>query len=84
MRVDGTDDDIVIEAMYSAAQKYLEGAGIVETEENQSLYTLAVHALTLHYYDHRDDVGGEHSFPIGIRPIITQLKLSALADESST
>ena len=44
-----------------------------------ALYTLAWHSLTLHYYDHRDAVGEEQSFPTGLRPIINQLKHTAEA-----
>ena len=60
-----------------AAKAYLEGAGIPEPSEDSPLYTMAVHALTLHYYDHRDAVGEEAPFPVGLRPIINQLKHSA-------
>lgn len=77
MRVDGEDDDPIIAALYAAAELYLKNAGAIESENNRDLYNLAVWSLTLHYYDHRDDVGNESSFPLGIRPIITQLKLVA-------
>lgn len=64
-----------------AAKAYLAGAGILEASYTdpleKSLYELALHALTLHYYDHRDAVGEEAPFPTGLRPIINQLKHSA-------
>ena len=75
MRIDGDEDDAIVEALYSAAVLYLANAGIEEPSEDPSLYNLAVWSLTLHYYDHRDSVGGEASFPTGLRPIINQLKL---------
>ena len=74
MRVDGTDDDELIAGLMAAAKAYLAGAGIEEGEEPSPLFTLAVHSLTLHYYDHRDAVGGEAPLPLGLRPILTQLK----------
>lgn len=78
MRVDGDDDDALITRLMNAAKAYLRNAGIEEPEnEDSSLYTTAVHSLTLHYYDHRDAVGEEQSFPTGLRPIINQLKHSA-------
>lgn len=77
MRVDGDADDDIIAALYSAAVLYLQNAGIEEPNDDKSLYNLAVWSLTLHYYDHRDSVGNEASFPTGLRPIITQLKLTA-------
>jgi len=76
MRVDGTDDDALIGVLMGAAKDYLAGAGIDEPETDSPLYTLAVQSLTLHYYDHRDAVGGEAALPTGLRPIINQLKHS--------
>ena len=77
MRVDGSDDDTLILSLMDAAKEYLSGAGIPEPEEQSSLYTMALQSLTLHYYDHRDSVGGEAPLPSGLRPIINQLKHSA-------
>ncbi|MCR5136098.1 MAG: head-tail connector protein [Oscillospiraceae bacterium] len=75
MRVDGDGDDALITTLMSAAKEYLRNAGIEEPEGGDcSLYTTAVHSLTLHYYDHRDAVGEEAAFPTGLRPIINQLK----------
>lgn len=76
MRVDEDEDGRIEHEFIPAAKAYLEGAGIPEPEERDPLYTLAVHALTLHYYDHRDAVGEEAPFPTGLRPIINQLKHS--------
>ena len=83
MRIDGNDDDEVIAALQDAAILYLQNAGIEKPTEESSLYNLAVWSLTLHYYDHRDSVGNEASFPIGLRPIINQLKLAAAGDAAS-
>lgn len=82
MRIDGDADDAVIKAMYKAAVIYLENAGIKEPSGDSSLYNLAVWSLTLHYYDHRDAVGNEASFPTGLRPIINQLKLLSDVERS--
>ena len=76
MHVDGDDDDDLIAGLMAAAKEYLDGAGIPEPSEDSRLYTMAVHSLTLHYYDHRDAVGGEAALPLGLRPIINQLKHS--------
>lgn len=74
MRVDGDEDNELIAGLMAAAKEYLDNAGIPEPEEATALYTMAVHSLTLHYYDHRDAVGGEAPLPLGLRPIINQLK----------
>lgn len=77
MRVEqdcGEAEDALILDLMDAAREYLAGAGIPEPEEPVKLYDLALHSLTLHYYDHRDAVGGEAPLPTGLRPIINQLK----------
>lgn len=76
MRVDGEDEDDVILALMAAAELYLEGAGITPERSPEAQYNLALWGLTLHYYDHREAVGNEAAFPVGLRPVINQLKLS--------
>lgn len=71
MKVEQDDEDELISALYQAAKLYL---GVREPKEKNSLYDLALWRLTLHYYDHRDSVGNEAEFPVGLRPIINQLK----------
>lgn len=88
MRVplEDTDEDGVISALYEAAQGYLEGAGISEppsSDKSRSLYLTALWGLTLYYYDHRDAVGTEAAFPIGLRPVINQLKLVQETDAAA-
>lgn len=81
MKVDHDTEDDLIWSLYLAAKAYL---GVPEPKAPNPLYDLAVWRLTLHYYDHRDAVGNEADFPAGLRPIITQLKLtSALKDVTS-
>ena len=84
MRLDADDREERerVRPLYSAAVLYLRNAGIEwpgadATGIDNELYHLATHALTLHYYDHRDSVGNESEIPNGLRPIINQLKLEA-------
>lgn len=71
MRVDIDDDDAVITALMEAAAEYLclDLSGELDARQK-----LALWSLTLHHYDHRDSVGTETPFPIGLRPVINQLK----------
>lgn len=80
MRVEPGTDDRLIQRLMESAETYLKNAGIVRTEENGAQYDLAVWSLTLHYYDHRDSVGSEAPLPIGLRPIINQMKLVSATD----
>ena len=80
MHVDEDDANVdrIEHEFIPAAKAYLRGAGIMEPDGSDplaaALYKLAFHSLTLHYYDHRDAVGEEASFPTGLRPVINQLK----------
>lgn len=79
MRIDGSEDDRLIGQLCDAAAAYLATAGAVRGQDDTpraAQYDLALWALTLHYYDHRDAVGTEAPLPIGVRPIIHQLKLT--------
>lgn len=79
---DKATQEAVIESLIAGAVEYLRTGGAPEPEEPSELYDLAVKALVLHWYDHRDDVGNESSVPNGIRPIITQLKLRNAAERA--
>ena len=70
----------VIESLCLACMTYLAKAKVVETEDNAPLYWLIVNAMTLHAYDHRDQVG---FVPVGVRDILNQLKLDANYPENS-
>ena len=82
MRVDEDDENVgrIKDEFIPAAKAYLRGAGILEPDGSDpldaALYKLAFHSLTLHYYDHRDSTGTEAPIPLGLRPIINQLKHS--------
>ena len=82
MHVDEDDDNVerIRDEFIPAAKAYLRGGGIEEPDGSDpldaALYKLAFHSLTLHYYDHRDSTGTEAPIPLGLRPIINQLKHS--------
>lgn len=63
----------LIKSLCLANMYYLQEAKVVETEDNAELYWLVVASMTLHSYDHRDEVGVT---PAGARPALNQLKLS--------
>ena len=77
MRVDDQTEDELIRALMEAAVIYLRDAGVDEHLATKALYDVALWSLTLYYYDHRDDVSaGAAGLPAGLRPIISQLKIS--------
>lgn len=83
MRIDGSEEDTLITALMGSAEEYLTGAGILPSPDNARRYELALFALTLYYYDHRDAVGSEAAMPKGIRPVLTQLKLESAANRAA-
>lgn len=68
------EEKILVESIYSAAVTYFSNTGIREPEKDAELYFLAVNMLFLYWYDHRDLIGNEAALPVGLRPIINQLK----------
>jgi len=62
----------LIRSLCMAIRIYLMEAPVLETDENADLYWFLVGAMTLHAYDHRDEVG---FVPAGVRPVLNQLKL---------
>ena len=72
MKVDTDADDALIAGLMSGAAEYLRNAGVEESWTE--LYKLALHSLTLHWYDHRNDVDTDKVMPQGLRPVINQLK----------
>ena len=72
MQITHDADDALILMLASAAEEYLLKAG-VRTEDSR--YSLAVSALTLHWYDNRAVVDSKlDTLPLGLRQIINQLK----------
>ena len=74
MRVDIDTDDTLISTLMAAVMEYLAIDDLTNATAQQ---LLAVWSQTLHSYDHRDDVDDQKPFPIGLRPIINQLKAEA-------
>lgn len=78
-RLDECDDETIIELMELAVE-YLSGAGIPEPDAWGARYKTVVNALTLHYYDHRDDQDAQTAHPPALRVLINQLKTEAEVD----
>lgn len=68
------EEKLLAECIYAAAVTYFSNTGISEPEKDAELYFLAVNMLFLYWYDHRDLIGNEAALPVGLRPIINQLK----------
>lgn len=77
-----------LEALYAAAEGYLEGAGISRPPEGtprRAQYDLAVHFMVLRDFDLRDaQVSGTVSDNPAFRRLVNQLKLTEPAPDAET
>lgn len=72
MQVTHDTDDALILMLASAAEEYLLAAGVNTADAR---YSLAVSALTLHWYDNRAAVDTKlENMPFGLRQLLNQLK----------
>lgn len=76
LRVDGEEEDTLIQGLQLGAEEYLANAGIVK-DYSKELYKLAIKILVSHWYENRsvETVGKNISkISFGVDTIITQLK----------
>ena len=75
-RVDGDEEDALLDSLTNAAEEYLANAGIDPGLSAPALYQLAVCGIVLHWYEQRNIATGAAptDFPVGIRLTINQLK----------
>lgn len=71
LRVDGDDEDDIIDGFIIAAEEYLNGSGVKSTQGK--LYTVVVYMLVALFYEHRDTIAGKVDIPPVIVNLTTQL-----------
>lgn len=83
LRIDGTDDDVLLASYLSAAKNYVKNAidenlsqKFLELENVSDLYTTAVYALASAYYNNRSALSATAIVPVDLtlRSIIGQLR----------
>ena len=79
-RIDGDEEDALLDSLTNAAEEYLANAGIDPGLSAPALYQLAVCGIVLHWYEQRNIATGAAptDFPVGIRLTINQLKNTCL------
>lgn len=80
MRLPEDAEPMTVELFFNAAIAYLHAAGVCDPKAADDAapadaYELAVYAICLHYYDHRDDMEADRSLPVSLQSLVTQLKL---------
>ena len=80
-RIDGNDEDELIQSLVDTAKGYLDGAGVPEPEADDPRYLLCVKAMVLEFYDHRGMTESVTPSAIhGLKNMVNQLKLEAEAE----
>ncbi|MGC3792040.1 head-tail connector protein [Priestia aryabhattai] len=54
LRIDGSEDDIILTSFIAAADEYLLNAGVVLSQKNASRYKIATLVLVTKMYENRD------------------------------
>lgn len=73
LRIDGADEDILIQSLQLAAEEYMGNAG-VNKDYSRELYKLAIKMLVGHWYENRSVIGKADKLNFSLDTIITQLK----------
>jgi len=84
LKIDGTDEDDLLEAFKKAAEDYLVGAGI-EKDYDKGTYGLTIKLLVSHWYTNRSvsyENKSQEQIPFGVRALIQQLQFVDKRDKS--
>lgn len=73
LRVDGEDEDTLIQGLQLGAEEYLLNAGI-NKDYTKELYKLAIKLLVTHWYNNREVTGKADKLAFSLDTIILQLK----------
>lgn len=76
LRVDGNDEDSLIEGFILAAKEYLTGAGVGDSVHG-GLYDIVVKMLVAVFYENRDTVEKQVNVPPIINNFIAQLAIKS-------
>ncbi|MCP1355464.1 head-tail connector protein [Aneurinibacillus migulanus] len=72
LRIDGSEDDVVLTLLIDAAKEYLSNAGVPESESK--LYKIAIMLYVALHYENRDPSMKIEKFNFALESIILQLK----------
>jgi uncharacterized phage protein (predicted DNA packaging) len=77
-RIDYNDDDEFIQSLIEASKKYIEESTGKTLDENNSLHTLLLKILTLHFYENRQAITSNsvNEVPYTITNLLTHISMS--------
>ena len=73
LRLDGTEEDLLILGLQAASEEYLLNAGVYK-DYTKFLYILAIKMLVGHWYENRSIVGKADKLAFSLDTMILQLK----------
>ena len=73
LRVDGNEEDTLIQSLQLAGEEYLANAG-VNKDYTKELYKLAIKLLVGHWYSNREVIGKANKLAFSLDTMILQLK----------
>ena len=74
LRVDGQDEDSVIQGLIEAAKQYIQtGTGVTFSETN-ARHLLTLKMIVAHLYDHRGLAGSDSEMPFTVTAQLLQIE----------
>jgi uncharacterized phage protein (predicted DNA packaging) len=74
LRIDGTEDDILLGSLIAAAESYIKNATGIDVDESNDLHKLAVSLLVVHWYENRQTVGNLNKIAFSLDSILMQIE----------
>jgi uncharacterized phage protein (predicted DNA packaging) len=74
LRIDGTEDDILLSSLILAAKEYIKNATGIEIDETKDLHKLAVSLLVAHWHENREVIGKADKLAFSLESILFQLQ----------
>jgi len=77
LRIDGNDEDLLIQSLQSAAEEFMLNAGVYKNYD-KFLYILSIKMLVGHWYENRSALGKADKLSFSLDSIILQLKYTQI------
>ena len=77
LRVDGTEDDGLIQALIAASAAYIANAAGDTVDTTSPVYDQAQRILVVHWYENREPVGQANIMAYSLESMILQLRYTA-------
>lgn len=74
LRIDGSDDDSMLQGLMGAAESYIANAVGADVDTTTDLYELACKLLISHWYENREPVGSASALAFSLDSILMQLR----------